>query len=105
MVVAVALMVLGALDPMEGAVVIAAGTLLLAVAARASRSPFTSWAWTASALVVVGVAALFWMSALGGVGGTSGRSIWWLLAAAPYPLGWVLGLVTAFRMRHAFRPA
>jgi len=45
-------------------------------------------------LIAIGVAALFALSALGGVGGNSGRSMWWLAICAPYPVGWVLGLVS-----------
>ena len=48
---------------------------------------------------------MFGMSALGGVGGTSGRSIWWILLCLPYPIGWVLGLVGAARKLREPRPA
>jgi hypothetical protein len=89
--VALVLMVIGALDPLEGAVVIAAGVLLLAMAGAALRSPIRRRAYAAGILVVVGVAALHTLSALGGVGGSTGRSTCWLLLAAPYPLGWGLG--------------
>jgi len=44
-------------------------------------------------LIAVGVGALFGLSALGGVGGRSGHSMWWLLTVLPYPVGWVMGLV------------
>ena len=45
------------------------------------------------ALVVVGIAALWGMSAIGGFGDTSGRSNWWALVMVPYPVGWVMGIV------------
>ena len=50
------------------------------------------------ALVVVGVAALWGLSALGGVGDIEDggrRSYWWVLVLAPYPVGWVMGVVGA----------
>ena len=89
------LMVAGALDPLEGSVVIVAGTAIAALAAWFNgnyRLPAIAFALTA-----VGVAALFGLSALGGVGGNTGRSIWLLLLCAPYPVGWVLGIIGAVR--------
>ncbi|WP_166790785.1 hypothetical protein [Cryobacterium mannosilyticum] len=35
------------------------------------------------------------MSALGGVGGTSGVSMWWSILVLPYPVGWLMALVGA----------
>jgi hypothetical protein len=49
------------------------------------------WLWV-TGLVLAGVAALWGLSALGGVGGDTGRSMWWLLLCAPYGLGWLLAL-------------
>ena len=37
------------------------------------------------------------MSALGGLGGESGRTIWWGLVLLPYPVGWVMGVIGAIR--------
>jgi hypothetical protein len=96
-IVGLVLMVLGALDPLEGSVVILAGSALVAVGAFFSRTRRYGIPVTALALIGVGVAALFGLSALGGVGGSTGRSMWWLLLCLPYPIGWVLGLVGAAR--------
>jgi hypothetical protein len=88
------LMLAGALDPLEGCVVILGGTATAALGAFLSRShyrlPLVSVALTAA-----GVAVLFGFSAFGGVGGNSGRSLWWLLLCVPYPIGWILGLIGA----------
>ena len=46
---------------------------------------------------VSGVAALWIMSAFGGIGGSTGRSMWWALVLLPYPIGWMLGLVEGYR--------
>ena len=43
-------------------------------------------------LTAVGIGALFGLSAVGGVGGSSGRLAWWLLTVVPYPAGWIMGL-------------
>jgi len=55
----------------------------------------------------LGVAAMFALSSIGGIGGESGRSMWWGILILPYPVGWVMGmasllarLVRAIRHRH-----
>jgi hypothetical protein len=88
------LMVIGVVDPMEGSVVILGGSILVAVGAFFSRTRYRLPV-TALVLIAVGVGAMFGMSALGGVGGNTGRSIWWLLLCLPYPIGWILGLIGA----------
>jgi hypothetical protein len=87
------LMVVAALDPLEGSVVILAGSALLAAGAVFHGTGRYKLPVIALVLVAVGVAALFALSSIGGVGGNSGRSAWWLLLSAPYPIGWVLGIV------------
>jgi hypothetical protein len=93
-----ALLLLGALDPMEGSVVIAGGAVLAAWAAAGTGSRYRRQLLWAAVLTAVGVAALWGMSALGGIGGTTGRSMWWALTLVPYPVGWILALVGAFRL-------
>jgi hypothetical protein len=90
-------MVLGLIDPLEGSLVILPGSMLAAIGARAGRSPHRILLYWGFALVAVGVAALWGMSAMGGIGGSTGRSIWWALTLLPYPVGWVLSLVGAVR--------
>jgi hypothetical protein len=88
------LMVAGAVDPLEGSVVILGGSVLAAIGAFRSHTRYRIPV-TALVLIALGVGAMFGMSALGGVGGNSGRSIWWLLLCLPYPVGWILGLIGA----------
>ena len=38
---------------------------------------------------------MFALSAVGGIGGKSGHSIWWGLLLLPYPAGWLMALVGA----------
>ena len=90
------LMVAGVLDPLEGSVVILSGTALSALGAFLSGSRYRL-PLSALAMTAVGVGALLGVSAIGGVGGNSGRSVWWLLLCLPYPVGWILGLVGATR--------
>ncbi len=90
-------MVAGALDPLEGSVVILAGTAVAALGALWGESRhrvLLSWSVILTAL---GVGALWGLSALGGIGGNTGRSYWWALVFLPYPIGWVMGLFGAVR--------
>jgi hypothetical protein len=95
-IVGLVLMVIGVVDPMEGSVVILGGSILVFAGAFLSRTRYRLPV-TALILIAVGVGAMFGMSALGGVGGNTGRSIWWLLLCLPYPVGWILGLIGAAR--------
>ena len=102
-------MLLGALDPLEGCLVILAGSAFVVLGTflgQAGRQLRSYWIATA-VLIAVGVAALFALSAFGGIGGKSGHSIWWGVLVLPYPIGWIMGilsllirLVRSVRQRH-----
>jgi purine-cytosine permease-like protein len=99
-------MVVGTLDPMEGSLLILPGSGLVALGIYLGGKDHRTvhyWTW-AFILIAVGVAALFGLSAVGGIGGRTGRSMWWGLLMLPYPLGWLMavgsgvaGLVRFFR--------
>lgn len=87
-------MLLGALDPMEGSVLMVAGSglvLLDRFVERATPSVRAYRLW-AFGLSVFGVSALFVLSAFGGVGGESDISGWWAVLALPYLVGWSMGI-------------
>jgi len=88
----------GALDPLEGSVVIVVGCALLAAAAWAGGSRHRALVYWSFVLVAAGVAMLFALSAVGGFGGTSGRSMAWGLTLLPYPIGWIAALIGAARL-------
>jgi hypothetical protein len=101
--------VAGILDPLEGSLVILAGSGMVAFGSgidpeERAHAPF----WTAVfAAMLIGVCALFVLSAQGGFGGDSGHSRWWGLTIVPYPLAWIAGLylivarvVEYFKQRH-----
>ena len=90
-------MILGLLDPLEGSVVILAGSGLIALGAWIGRSRSRKLLYLAFAFIVVGVGVMFLLSAKGGIGGPTGRSSWWALLIVPYPVGWILGLIGAIR--------
>jgi hypothetical protein len=87
--------VIGAIDPLEGSIVILPGTALIALGAWLGKSRHRVLLYWALVLVAAGVGAMWGLSALGGVGGGTGRSMWWLLVLLPYPIGWIMGLVGA----------
>jgi hypothetical protein len=84
----------GTLDPLEGSVIILAGSILIAAATFLRRDLHWKIYMTAAAMIVFGVTALFYISALGGFGGNSGLSWWIGVFILPYPLGWFLIIIT-----------
>lgn len=86
-------MLIGAIDPLEGSLVILPATALVALGAVLAKSRYRKLLVTGLILVAGGVAALWGLSSLGGIGGDTGRSMGWAVVIAPYPVGWLLGLV------------
>ena len=86
--------VAGAIDPLEGSVVILAGSMLLlgAEIVRGPERPRTRFWTIVLVLIAIGVAMMAALSSVGGIGGKSGRSWWWGLLLLPYPAGWLLGI-------------
>lgn len=87
-------LVLGSFDPMEGSALILPGSALLALGSYLGHEDrrtvaYRTWSFI---LVALGVGALFGLSAIGGVGGSSGRSAWWTLLILPYLIGWSIDL-------------
>jgi purine-cytosine permease-like protein len=99
-------MLAGALDPLEGSVVILAGSALVALGTYlggTGRSLLFYWIWVLL-LIAVGVGAMFGLSAIGGFGGSSGRSMLWGVPILPYPVGWIMGIVSlSIRLIKSFR--
>jgi hypothetical protein len=94
-IVGLAAMLLGAIDPLEGSPIILAGSGLAALAALLGKAKHRRLLYWALALVAVGVGVMWGLSALGGLGGDTGRSMWWGLLVLPYAVGWIVGLVGA----------
>ncbi len=87
------LFLLGTLDPLEGSVLILAGSVLLAVVTHLFRDPQHRWYRLAALLIFAGVLALWILSALGGFGGESDLGYGWTVLILPYPAGWLMLLV------------
>jgi hypothetical protein len=90
-------MVVGALDPLEGSLIILPGCGMSALSAMLSKSPHRRLLYCALVFIAIGVGLMFVLSMFGGVGGNSGHSAWWGLVVLPYPIGWIMGLVGSIR--------
>ena len=87
-------MLVGAIDPMEGSLLIFPGSGLVALGTYLGDSErrLRVFRLLVFVLITVGVAALFAGTLAGGFGGPSGLSIWWGLIALVYPIGWSIGV-------------
>ena len=87
-------LVLGAVDPLEGSLIILPGSGLVALGTFLKQNGRRQFAFRVSvfALVAVGVGALWGLSMAGGIGGKSGHSLWWALLILPYLVGWSLSI-------------
>ena len=90
-------MVVAALDPLEGSIVVVLGGGMVALGARLRGSKHLLYLYWCLVMLAVGVAALWGLSAIGGFGGTSGRSYLWGLLIVPYPIGWLASLFGGVR--------
>jgi hypothetical protein len=87
-------MLIGAIDPMEGSLLILPGSGLVVLGifighAGHNQISYRSWVF---ALIAVGVSALWGLSAVGGFGGDSELSGWWGVLILPYLIGWSMGI-------------
>jgi len=87
-------MLVGALDPMEGSIIILLGSGLVALGTFLGHRErqwivYRIWMFI---LVAIGVGAMWVLTMKGGIGGNSGHSIWWALLILPYPVGWTMGI-------------
>lgn len=99
-------MLVGAVDPLEGSVIILVGCMLVTIGTFLGKTERSlAWYWLLIfSLIVVGVGALFGLSAAGGLGGRTGHSMWWGILILPYPIAWVMGMVSlVFRMVRSVR--
>lgn len=96
-IIGIVALAIGALDPMEGSIVIAVGSILMAVSTYLIPNPHQTIFRATAAMIVVGVCFLFFFSALGGFGGKSQLSWWWATLILPYPIGWLINIITLLR--------
>jgi hypothetical protein len=87
-------MLVGALDPMEGSVIILPSSGLVALGTFLGQSErrlivYRVWVFI---LIAIGVGAVWGLTWVGGFGGNSGRSMWWGVLILPYLIGWSMGI-------------
>ncbi len=90
-------LIIGILDPLEGSIVIAAGSLIITLATFLTHDRNRKLFLLSSILIVTGVLFLFYLSSLGGFGGNSKLSWWWVLLILPYPIGWIIAIVLVIK--------
>ncbi|MCF7941021.1 MAG: hypothetical protein K9M84_05380 [Spirochaetia bacterium] len=86
-------MIIGALDPLEGSIVIliGSGLVVLGTYLNETKRGMLYWMWV-FILILVGVVVMWIISIFGGIGGNTGRSLWLSLLILPYPVGWIMGV-------------
>lgn len=92
-IIGIVIFLIGTLDPLEGSLLIVPGSLMMAFAAIMSKDRHRKIFTASATMIIVGVIMLFYISSLGGFGGTSKLSNWWGLVILPYPAGWLLTVV------------
>jgi hypothetical protein len=104
--VGVAAMLLGALDPLEGIVLIFPGALAIAASAMLARR-YRAVAIASVVLIALGIGGMLLATRVGGIqADTPNRSLM-VLAILPYPVGWLVGIIGGalmFRRPHPSAP-
>jgi hypothetical protein len=89
----IVLFCLGTIDPLEGSILIVIGSAILTFITKRNNDRHHKWFMLNAVLITIGVCFLFYLSSLGGFGGTSNLSWWWGLLILPYPIGWLLQVI------------
>ncbi|MEI6050200.1 MAG: hypothetical protein WCS03_14960 [Bacteroidota bacterium] len=92
-IIGVIALIVGALDPMEGSVVIASGSALIALSTYLTHDRHWKIFLLSLIMILIGVLFLFYLSSIGGFGGTAKLSWWWGTLILPYPIGWLISIV------------
>jgi multisubunit Na+/H+ antiporter MnhB subunit len=92
-IIGVTALIVGALDPMEGSVVIASGSALISLSTYLTRDKHWKIFLLSLIMIFIGVFFLFYLSSLGGFGGSATLSWWWGTLILPYPVGWLISIV------------
>jgi len=92
-IIGVVALIIGVIDPLEGSIVIAAGSLFIALATYLTQDRHRKLFLLSMILIAIGVSFMFYLSSLGGFGNGSELSWWWGLLILPYPAGWIMAIV------------
>lgn len=92
-IIGVIAMIIGALDPLEGSVVIVVGSALIALSAYLTHDQHRKIFLASLIMIAFGVSYMFYTSTLGGFGGPDNLSLWWGTLILPYPVGWLITII------------
>jgi hypothetical protein len=87
-------MLAGAIDPMEGSLLILPGSGLFALGTFLGHYErrIIHFRVLVFILIAIGVGAMWGLTSVGGFGGSSGHTMWWGLLMLPYLIGWSMGI-------------
>jgi hypothetical protein len=91
-IIGIVALTIGAIDPLEGSVIIAVGSALIALSTNLSHDRHRKLFLATLIMIVVGIIFMFFLSSLGGFGGKSTLSWWWSILIVPYPAGWLISI-------------
>lgn len=91
-IIGIAATIIGAIDPLEGSIIIAIGGICLAVAMYFMNDRYFKIFLICAIMILVGVSALWFISSLGGY--EPKKEWWWNVFISPYPLGWLFSIIT-----------
>ena len=94
-VVGILLFFMGALDPLEGSVLIVLGSVLIVVYKYLRGDRHKKGFLAGCLCIAVGVGYMFWLSNLGGIGPHAKPWVWGIPMAL-YPIGWILTAVLLY---------
>lgn len=91
-IIGVIALIIGALDPLEGSLVIDTGAVFIVLSSFLMQDRHRKVFLISAIMIFVGVFSLWLVSSLGGY--DPKREWWWNVLIIPYPLGWVIFIVT-----------
>lgn len=92
-IIGIVAIIIGVIDPLEGSAAILAGSLLLAISSYFLKDRYWKLFFVGFIMIAIGVFFLFFFSSLGGFGGNSKLSWWFISLIIPYPIGWLLTII------------
>ena len=92
-------LIIGVIDPLEGSIVIAIGSSMTSLSTYLTKNRRWKAYLLAFILILLGVVFMFYFSYLGGFGGESDLSWWWITLVIPYPIGWILSMYLLYKDR------
>jgi len=78
-IIGIVAIIIGVLDPLEGSVVILAGSVAISFSTYLNKDRHWKLFFTSFLMIVIGVFFLFYLSSLVGFGGNSSLSWWWII--------------------------